>query len=103
MSSKNFTVPNISCDHCSHTIKMELADLAGVQSVQADTASKQVTVEWSDPASWGKDRSAAAGNRLPAGGVRRVGHGLTGFNTDFFFVEESVPNPWQKNLWMNHE
>lgn len=54
MSNKSFTVPNISCDHCSHTIKMELSDLAGVQSVQADTASKQVTVEWSDPASWEK-------------------------------------------------
>jgi copper chaperone len=54
MSNKSFTVPNISCDHCSHTIKMELSDLAGVQSVQADTASKQVTVAWSDPASWEK-------------------------------------------------
>jgi hypothetical protein len=31
---------------------MELSDLSGVQSVQADAASKQVTVEWADPASW---------------------------------------------------
>ena len=52
MSSKTFTVPNISCDHCSNTIKMELNDLQGVQSVAADTATKQVTVEWGEPASW---------------------------------------------------
>ncbi len=52
MVSKTFTVPNISCGHCTHTINMELSDLPGVQSVRADVASKQVTVEWEDPASW---------------------------------------------------
>ena len=52
MNSKTFTVPNISCDHCSNTIKMELNDLQGVHAVSADTASKQVTVEWGEPADW---------------------------------------------------
>jgi copper chaperone len=52
MLSKTFTVPNISCGHCTHTIKMELGELAGVKSVEADVASRQVTVEWDPPASW---------------------------------------------------
>lgn len=52
MESKTFTVPNISCGHCTRTIETEVADLAGVTSVQADQASKQVTVQWDSPASW---------------------------------------------------
>lgn len=52
MTSKTFVVPNISCGHCTHTIEMEVADLEGVTSVKADRESKQVTVEWQDPATW---------------------------------------------------
>jgi len=52
MTTKTFTVPNISCGHCTHTIQMELSDLAGVQSVTADEATKQVTVGWEAPANW---------------------------------------------------
>lgn len=52
MTSKTFTVPNISCGHCTHTIEMELEDLAGVTSVKADEATKKVTVAWEAPASW---------------------------------------------------
>ena len=36
MTTKTFTVPNISCGHCTHTIEMELRDLAGVKEVKAD-------------------------------------------------------------------
>lgn len=52
MESKTFTVPNISCGHCVHTVEMELGDLAGVQSVKADQESKVVTVSWDSPATW---------------------------------------------------
>ena len=52
MSTKTFTVPNISCGHCTHTIETELGDLAGVQSVKAEQGTKQVTVTWDAPASW---------------------------------------------------
>jgi copper chaperone CopZ len=54
METKTFVVPNISCGHCTHTIEMELADLPGVQQVKAVQESKQVTVQWQDPASWDK-------------------------------------------------
>lgn len=52
MSSKTFEVPNISCGHCVHTIKMEVSELAGVSSVDASQDTRMVTVEWADPATW---------------------------------------------------
>lgn len=54
MESKTFTVPNISCGHCVHTVQMEVGDLAGVKRVKAEEDSKQVVVEWEDPATWEK-------------------------------------------------
>jgi copper ion binding protein len=51
METKTFTVPNISCHHCTNTIQNELGDLAGVSSVQADVETKKVTVAWDAPAS----------------------------------------------------
>jgi copper chaperone CopZ len=52
MTTKTFTVPAISCGHCTHTIESELGELAGVENVKADEASKQVTVTWREPANW---------------------------------------------------
>jgi copper chaperone len=52
MSEKTFTVPNISCGHCVRTVETELKELAGVQTVQANADSKQVTVTWEAPATW---------------------------------------------------
>jgi copper chaperone CopZ len=44
------TVPNINCEHCVHTIQTELADLAGVTSVKADSTSKKVLIVFETPA-----------------------------------------------------
>ena len=52
MSAKTVTVPAISCNHCTHTIEMEVGELAGVSSVSADVDSKQVQIEWDEPANW---------------------------------------------------
>lgn len=54
MTSKTFIVPNISCGHCTHTVEMEVGDLEGVTRVKAEQESKQVTVEWQEPATWEK-------------------------------------------------
>ncbi len=56
--NKTFVVPAISCDHCVRSIKNELSELAGVQSVQADSTTKTVSVTWTDPATWEKIRVA---------------------------------------------
>lgn len=57
MESKTFVVPNISCGHCTHTVESELQELDGVQSVKAEVESKQVTVNWTAPATWDKIES----------------------------------------------
>ena len=48
MSSKVYSVPNISCGHCVATIERELAGVPGVNEVQASLDSKQVTVQFDD-------------------------------------------------------
>ena len=50
MKEVTFTVPAIHCEHCTHTIEMELGEIKGVSSVQADSATKQVIVSFEDPA-----------------------------------------------------
>jgi len=52
MNSKTINVPNISCGHCVKTIEMELGELSGITSVSANADSKQVSVEWNEPATW---------------------------------------------------
>jgi copper chaperone CopZ len=51
MASKTFTIPNISCGHCTAAIQKELTTLAGISSVEGSPENKTVTVEWGDPAS----------------------------------------------------
>jgi len=50
MLTVTYSVPNISCGHCVHTIKSEVAGLTGVQKVEADLASKKVTIQFDAPA-----------------------------------------------------
>lgn len=53
MSEKTFTVPNITCGHCVKTIEREVGEIPGVTAVQADEATKRVTVQWNESeASW---------------------------------------------------
>ena len=50
MDTISLTIPNISCGHCIHTIKMELMEMEGVTEVTTDLAAKQVNVVFSAPA-----------------------------------------------------
>ena len=50
MTTLKYTVPNISCGHCVHTIKMEVGELPGVQSVEASQDTKEVIITFDDPA-----------------------------------------------------
>lgn len=51
MNTITYLVPSMHCHHCVHTIEMEVSELEGVQSVQADLNSKQVTITYESPAS----------------------------------------------------
>ena len=51
MTTETYSVPAISCGHCTRTIEMELTDLKGIQSVKADVNSKKVEITFDAPAS----------------------------------------------------
>lgn len=51
MKTVTYSVPNIACMHCVHTIQTELADMKGVLSVKADQAGKTVEIIFDVPAS----------------------------------------------------
>ncbi len=50
MKTVTYTIPNISCMHCVHTIKTEVSDLEGVKSVDANAQTKQTTITFDSPA-----------------------------------------------------
>jgi copper chaperone CopZ len=50
MKTVNYSVPNIMCEHCVHTIQGEVAELSGVQSVKADQTTKIVEIVFDVPA-----------------------------------------------------
>jgi copper chaperone len=50
MAKVTYSIPNISCDHCVHTIKTELEQLEGVIHVDASQVTKEVNIEFQPPA-----------------------------------------------------
>lgn len=50
MTKVIYSIPNISCNHCVHTIKMEVSELAGVIEVEADAEKKQAIIVFEPPA-----------------------------------------------------
>ncbi|MBI5945949.1 MAG: cation transporter [Chloroflexi bacterium] len=51
MSTVTYTVPAISCGHCTRTIETEVGELQGVQSVKAAIDTKRVEITFDAPAS----------------------------------------------------
>ncbi len=50
MTTLTYSIPDITCKHCLHTIKMEVGDLPGVQSVAGSVSEKTVTLTFEMPA-----------------------------------------------------
>lgn len=48
MTRKTLTVPDISCEHCEHTILEALTPLHGIESVKVDIPGHLVDVEFDD-------------------------------------------------------
>jgi copper ion binding protein len=57
MAQTTFSIPNISCGHCTRAIENELGDLEGVQKVVGNIEAKSVDVKWDAPAT--RERIAA--------------------------------------------
>ena len=65
MSTVTYSVPNISCAHCVHTIQTEVGELNGIQSVKADAESKKVEIVFGDPATEEKIKALLAEINYP--------------------------------------
>ncbi len=65
MKTVTYSVPNINCGHCVHTIQTEVSDLQGVQSVKADFNTKKVEVTFDAPASEDSIKSLLAEINYP--------------------------------------
>lgn len=66
MKSATYTVPSISCKHCTHTIAMELSDIEGVTKVDADVQTQLVKVNFEEPATEQKIKTTLAAINYPA-------------------------------------
>ena len=69
MTTVTYTIPAISCGHCTHTIETEVGELQGVQSVKAEEATKQVVITFDAPASEENIKSLLAEINYPAEGL----------------------------------
>ena len=50
MTTVTYRIPNIHCNHCVHTISMEVGELEGVKNVQADQNTQMATIVFDQPA-----------------------------------------------------
>jgi copper chaperone len=50
MTTVTYNIPGINCGHCEHTIKMEIGELAGVQSVEPSAQTKTAKITFDAPA-----------------------------------------------------
>jgi len=69
MNTVTYTVPAISCAHCTHTIQTEVGELQGVQSVKADEATKKVEITFDTPANESLIKALLAEINYPVEGL----------------------------------
>jgi copper chaperone len=69
MSTVTYTVPAIHCEHCTHTIEMEVSELQGVEAVKADLSTKKVEIKFDVPADENKIKTLLAEINYPAEGL----------------------------------
>lgn len=66
MNTVTYSIPAIHCMHCTHTIEMEVRELQGVQSVEADLQTKNVTITFDAPATEDKIKALLTEIEYPA-------------------------------------
>lgn len=66
MTTVTYSIPNISCGHCVHTVKSEVSELPGVLSVDAELTTKQATITFEPPATEEKIKSLLQVINYPA-------------------------------------
>ena len=66
MTTVTYSIPNISCGHCVHTVQSEVAELTGVQTVVASLDTKQATITFDAPATEEQIKALLASINYPA-------------------------------------
>jgi copper ion binding protein len=69
MTTVIYSVPAISCGHCTHTIETEVGDLQGVQSVKADLTTKKVEITFDTPATEDRIKALLSEINYPVEGL----------------------------------
>jgi copper chaperone len=69
MTTVTYSVPAISCGHCTRTIETEVSELQGVKSVKAEIDTKKVVITFDAPASEEKIKALLAEINYPAEGL----------------------------------
>ena len=69
MTTVTYTVPAISCSHCTHTIETEVGEIKGVQTVKADVNTKKVVITFDMPANEKVIKDLLAEIDYPADGL----------------------------------
>jgi copper chaperone len=72
MTTVTYSIPAIHCAHCTHTIEMEVGELQGVQSVNADLGTKKVQIAFEEPADEAKIKALLAEINYPADGLMTI-------------------------------
>jgi copper chaperone len=65
MTTVTYSIPNISCHHCTHTIQSEVSEIPGVQSVSATVDTRLATIVFDDPATADKIKALLAEINYP--------------------------------------
>jgi len=66
MTTVTYSIPNISCGHCVHTIQSEVSELPGVMTVVADQVNRTATITFDVPASEDQIKALLAEIDYPA-------------------------------------
>jgi len=66
MEKQTLNIPNISCGHCTMTIKNELSELEGISGVEGNVDEKTVSVSWETPATLDKIKKRLKEINYPA-------------------------------------
>jgi len=66
MTTVIYKIPNISCNHCVHTIQTELSELDGVESVVASAMEKNAEITFEAPATEEEIKALLAEINYPA-------------------------------------
>ena len=69
MTTVTYNVPAMHCNHCTHTVEMEVGELEGVQQLKANLDTKKVEITFDTPASEEKIKALLAEIDYPAEGL----------------------------------